>query len=245
MKILLAPSETKNIGGEEIFNLEKLFLPEINSTRKEIFNEYKKVINKNNISELSKLFGLKKEEEIKKAIKEFLSQKTLLAIKRYKGVAFDYLDYESLDRASKEYLHNHLLIFSNLFGILKANDKIPYYKLKQGEPINGLKVDKLYHKALKEPLDNFLENEDILDLRAKYYEKFYKPAKYYTTLKFLKNGKIVSHWAKAYRGMVLREIAINKISSIDEFLKLDFKTLNVKEIIEKKAFREIVFDIFE
>ncbi len=28
MKILLAPSETKNIGGEEIFNLEKLFLPE-------------------------------------------------------------------------------------------------------------------------------------------------------------------------------------------------------------------------
>jgi len=245
VKILLAPSETKQSGGEGVFDIKTLFLPQITPMREELFVEYKKLLDEGDIQKLSKLFGLKKESDIQEAIAEFQSQKTMLAIRRYKGVAFDYLDYESLDKLSKEYLHHNLLIFSNLFGVVKANDLICYYKLKQGEPITSLEVDKVYKKALKEPLDEYLANEDILDLRAKYYEKFYKPSKSYTTLKFLKNGKVVSHWAKAYRGMVLRELALHKIQSIDEFLKLDFKSLAIKEIIEKKAYREIVFDIFE
>jgi len=245
MKILLAPSETKNSGGEKEFCIEKLFLQPITPTRKKILKEYEDIIQKGDIKALSKLFGLKKEEDIQKAINEFLSKKTLIALKRYSGVAFDYLDYETLPQKAKEYLHNNLLIFSNLFGIVKANDEIPYYKLKQGEALNSLKIEKLYNQALKEPLDEYLANEDILDLRAKYYEKFYKPSKNYTTLKFLKNAKVVSHWAKAYRGLVLRELALHNIQTIDKFLKLDFKSLAIKEIIEKKAYKEIVFDIFE
>ncbi len=245
MKILLAPSETKQKGGEHSFDITKLFLKELTPTREKIFLRYKKVIEEQNFDKLSKLFGLKKESDIQKSIQEFQSQKTLPAIKRYTGVAFDYLEYESLDTNAKKYLHNNLLIFSNLFGVVKANDEIIYYKLKQGEAVEELRVDKLYNQALKEPLDEYLANEDILDLRAKYYEKFYKPSKKYTTLKFLKNNKVVSHWAKAYRGLILRELALHNVQTIEEFLQLDFKTLAVKEIIEKKSYNEIVFDIFE
>lgn len=90
-----------------------------------------------------------------------------------------------------------------------------------------------------------LANHEILDLRAGYYDKFYKTKERYTTLKFLKNGKTVSHWAKAYRGIVLREIALNNITTLDEFIALDIKNLQVKEIKTIKNKTEIIYDILE
>jgi len=245
MKILLAPSETKKEGGIGSFNLNNLIFNDLNKSRLEVLESYNSLLKSEDLTVLSKLFGLKKEEDIKKYIKDITKEPTLKAIVRYTGVAFDFLDYNSLESEEKEYIDNNVLIFSNLFGILQAKDEIPLYKLKQGEPIGNLKVDKVYSKSIKVPLDNFLEDEDILDLRAKYYEKFYKPNKRYTTLKFLKNGKVVSHWAKAYRGMVLRELAVKKVNRVEEFLKIDFETLEIAEIIEKKSYNEIVYNILE
>ena len=91
----------------------------------------------------------------------------------------------------------------------------------------------------------YFSNDEILDLRAGYYDKFYKVTKPYTTLKFLKNGKTISHWAKAYRGLVLRELAKNNITTIQEFLNLEIDTLQVKEIKIIKNKTEIVYNITE
>ncbi len=245
MKILLAPSESKTDGGSGIFNLDNLIFKEINPKREELLKKYQDILDKADIDELKELFGLKKEEDIKKFILKINKEPVKEAITRYSGVAFDYLDYSSLDTKAKEYLSKNLLIFSNLFGVVRANDLIPIYRLKQGSSIDGIKIEKFYSQILKEPLDKFLENEDILDIRAGYYNKFYKPNKKYTTLKFLKDGKVVSHWAKAYRGMVLRECAINMVNSIDEFLKIEFSNLEIKEIIEKKAYNEIIYNIID
>jgi len=245
MKILLAPSESKTPGGKGRLDLDSLIFKEINNKREELIQKYQKILDRANLEELKELFGLKKEDEIKKYIINIYEEPVKEAIKRYSGVAFDYLDYNSLETEAKEYLANNLLIFSNLFGVLKADDLIPIYRLKQGSSIDGIKIEKFYNKVLKEPLDNYLANEDILDIRAGYYNKFYKPSKKYTTLKFLKNNKVVSHWAKAYRGMVLRECAKKEVNSIDEFLKIDFKNLEIKEIIEKKAYNEIIYNIID
>jgi len=90
-----------------------------------------------------------------------------------------------------------------------------------------------------------LENEEILDLRAGYYDKFYKPNKEYTSLKFTKDGKVVSHWAKAYRGMVLAHIAKNNIQSISELLKSEIEGLALKESKVTKNKTEIIYEIIE
>jgi cytoplasmic iron level regulating protein YaaA (DUF328/UPF0246 family) len=82
-------------------------------------------------------------------------------------------------------------------------------------------------------------------LRAGFYNKFYKPSSLYTTLKFIKDGKVVSHWAKAYRGIVLRELAKNNIRNMDEFMKMGIKGLSLKEIINKKIHTEIVYEIID
>ncbi len=243
MKILLAPSETKREGGVGEFELQNLIFSEINRDREVLLNSYLDLIKSNNLEELGAVFGLKKESDIQKFVIDITKEPTLKAIERYIGVAFDYIDYTNLPKDAQKFIDNNVLIFSNLFGVLKANNQIPLYKLKQGAKIANLDPKNIYNKALKEPLDSYLENEDILDIRAGYYDKFYKPSKKYTTLKFIKNGKVVSHWAKAYRGIVLKEIALNKIDNLKDFIALNIKGLELLEIRENKLKQEIIYEI--
>ena len=244
MKILLAPSETKKEGGEAKFNLEALmFSQQLTTTRAKLFTEYNNIVVNNNLEQLRKMFGLKKEADILKYAKDISASPTLKAIQRYTGVAFDHLEYKNLEKEAQEYIDKNVVLFSNLFGAIKANDQIPLYRLKQGERTGELNPANIYKTALKEPLDSYLENEDILDIRAGFYDKLYKPSKKYTTLKFLKNGKVVSHWAKAYRGIVLKQIAQNQIENITDFIAMPIQGLELLEIREGKQKQEIIYQI--
>ena len=242
MKILLAPSESKHSGGSENFNLNGLLFSELIPIRKEILHKYMNVLQKNNLDELSKMFGLKKESEINYYNKEIIHELTMKAIERYTGVAFDYLNYQELKPNSKTYIDKNVILCSNLFGFLRADDMIPEYKLKQGSAVGELKPEKLY-KAQSHLMEKLLAEEDILDLRAGFYDKFYQPSKKYTTLKFIKEGKVVSHWAKAYRGIVLKEVAKAKIDNVEDFMKLSINNLSIEEIQTKKNKTEIIYNI--
>ncbi|HHO42420.1 MAG TPA: YaaA family protein [Epsilonproteobacteria bacterium] len=241
MKILLAPSETKSQGGSEIFSLENLFGPSLFDIRKELIANYQESIK--TVEKSTLMFGLKKSQEIEYYRQIALESPAKKAVLRYTGVAFDYLDYQSLDFQSQNYLDKHLLIFSNLFGVLRACDLIPEYRVAQGAKIGDIQVDKRYKKEITKTLDEYLADEDILDIRAGYYDKFYTPNKPYTTLKFLKRGKVVSHWAKAYRGKVLREVAKNKIENITDFIALPIDGLSLVEVQKRKLKTEIIYEI--
>ncbi len=242
MKILLAPSETKIHGGGENFSLESLLFSELTSTRKILLHNYMNILQKNDLEELRKMFGLKKEADLIYHNKDIIHELTMKAITRYTGVAFDYLNYHELKNKEKEYIDKHVILCSNLFGFIRANDMIPEYRLKQGASVGNLKPEKLY-KEQSYLLENYLKDEDILDLRAGFYDKFYKPTKNYTTLKFIKNGKIVSHWAKAYRGIVLRKVAQSNITSLEAFMKLAIENLSIDKIQRKKNKTEIIYTI--
>ncbi len=242
MKILLAPSETKKQGGSENFSLETLLFSELTATRKMLLHQYMNILQKNNLEELTQLFGLKKEVDIQYHNRDIIHELTMKAIERYTGVAFDYLNYKELSNKEKNYIDKNVILCSNLFGFLRADDKIPEYRLKQGALVGDLRAEKLY-KEQSHLLEAYLEDEDILDLRAEFYDKFYKPKKNYTTLKFIKNGKVVSHWAKAYRGIVLREVAKDNIKNLEAFMKLPIENLSIDEIQTKKNKTEIIYTI--
>ena len=242
---LLAPSEAKQEGGEGIFNPSTLFLEELTPLRKRLIDNYCKLI-KGDRNTLYRLFGIKKEEEITRyASIDPLFSPTIPAIKRYSGVAFKYLEYSSLPKEAQKYIRENTIIFSNLFGPILAGDNLPDYRLKQGARVGDICVELEYRKLSSGILDNYLEGKDILDLRANFYEKYYKPSHYYTKLKFLKNGKVVSHWAKAYRGIVLRNIALNGIKSLNDFTALDIPTLKLEELRRYKKYQEIIYSIEE
>ncbi len=243
MKILLAPSETKKSGGESAFDPASLFLEPLLPYRMKLLHTYTNILQKKDMAVLSKMFGLKKEADILTHIKDIIHEPAMKAIERYTGVAFDHLSYETLDDQSKNYIDTHVILFSNLWGVLRASDKIPEYRLKQGENAGEIKIDQFYRTALSGLMDDYLKNDEILDLRAGFYDKFYTPSQPYTTLKFIKEGKVISHWAKAYRGIVLREIAKSKVENLDDFMKLSIENLNILEMQTKKNKTEIIYEI--
>ena len=231
MKILLAPSEAKSKGGNfPLINKDSFIFPEIYEKRVEIVKRYDEFLK---ITDDNKNFGDDKSS--------IFTRPTKKAILRYTGVAFKHLDYESLDEISKKWIDENVLIFSNLFGVISANDKIPYYILKQGKKPE-FDIYKAHKEIFTPILDEINEKELFIDLRAKFYEKIYKP-KNYITFKFIKEGKVVSHFAKAYRGLLTRFITLHKPKNIDELLKIEFPNIKIIEIIEKKGNKEIICEI--
>lgn len=244
MKILLAPAETKNSGGEgKAFCEENFCFKELFNKREEIFNIYEKLLSDSSIEELSKWFGLKKLDEVKKYKESLLNKPTIKAINRYNGVAFDALDYNTLKTNQQKYIDENVVLFSNLFGPILASDKIPDYKYKQGAKLPNINVEKFYMDNFTSTLDEFVGDE-VIDLRAGFYEKFYKVKKAEVlTFKFIKDGKVVSHWAKFYRGKVLQEMAKNSISNHSEFMSMQIPGLRLNEIQEKKNIKTLIMDI--
>jgi len=243
MKILLAPSETKKSGGELSFDPTSLLFDTLAPHRMKLLHTYINVLQQGDMQALSKMFGIKKEADILKHKKDIIHELTMKAIERYTGVAFDYLGYSELDAKAQNYIDSHVILFSNLLGPIRASDLIPEYKLKQGEAVAEIKPEKFYNEHAAHLMEEYLQDVEILDLRAGFYDKFYKPAKAYTTLKFIKDGKVVSHWAKAYRGIVLREIAKAGIKSMEDFMKLPIEGLSIHEIQTKKNKTEIIYTI--
>lgn len=245
MKILLAPAETKTDGGNfSPYRQENFDFKEIFNIQESIVQKYTDFIKNSSIEELSLWFGLKNLKECQKYSEDILLKPTMKAILRYTGVAFDALEYENLDLVTQNYCDENIILFSNLFGPIKASDLIPDYKFKQGASLDTIDVIKEYKIHTKEFLDSYL-GEEVVDLRAGFYDKFYKmkPSAKVITYKFLKEGKVVSHWAKHYRGLVVREIAKNNINNFKQLLALEIEGLSLLEIQEKKNVKTLIMEI--
>lgn len=121
---------------------------------------------------------------------------------------------------------------------------IPSYKFKQGETLNGIATEKVYKKEFSSGLDELFKDELILDLRAGFYEKFYTLEQDFITMKFLKGGKSVSHWAKAYRGKVLQTLSKVQPQTKEELLKIEYEGLRfVESVPYKKKGTMLIFEV--
>ena len=201
MKILFSPSEAKTaVSSNKFIDRSDFIFPNLYEKRCEILKIYDDFLQTATVEKILKLFGVKKLTD-EPSLRESLFKKgAIKAVLRYDGVAYKHLDYRSLDSAAQDFIDKNTLIFSNLFGPVLAADALPEYKLKQGERIDGLNLEEFYRQNFSGEIDGWLEDDDILDLRAEFYEKFYRIRKPFATFKFLKNGKVVSHYAKLTAG---------------------------------------------
>jgi hypothetical protein len=231
MKILFSPSEAKTaVSSNKFIDRGDFIFPNLYEKRCEILKIYDDFLQKATVEKISKLFGVKNLTD-EPSLRESLFKKgAIKAVMRYDGVAYKHLDYRSLDSAAQDFIDKNTLIFSNLFGPVLAADALPEYKLKQGERIDGLNLEEFYRQNFSGEIDGWLGDDDILDLRAEFYEKFYRIRKPFATFKFLKNGKVVSHYAKAYRGIVLRQVAQKGVKNFDELCKMDIENLRLIDV---------------
>jgi len=231
MKILLAPSERKRAGGSfSPVNRSSFIFPSVFEKRMNAVKKYDIFLRN---CEDVKNFG-----DDKTSIFQRPTEKAVL---RYSGVAFEHMDYMSLDKYAQEWIDNNVLIFSNLFGVIGAGDHIPNYTLKQGAK-PGFDIYAYHAEIFRPLLEEMNEREFFIDLRAKFYEKIFKP-KNALTFKFIKNGKVVSHFAKAYRGKLTAIIAEFRPDNVDDVLKIEFPGIKIIELQSKKNVLEIVCEV--
>lgn len=233
MKILFSPSEEKNLiyqYREDSSFLDNLLFKNLRDFRANIIEEYLNTLKSSSTEQLSNLLGSKTISlDMLSACSNLLNASSVESIFLYNGVAFKALDIKSLKDSALSYLMENVIIFSNLFGAIRSCDKIPYYKLKQGESFGKYSLKYIY-KHFRDELDSYLSNDLVLDLRAEVYIKAYSPNVPTKIVEFYKNGKKVSHYSKYYRGILLREIAINK-KFVEPFKLLDKEQVGLREIL--------------
>ena len=130
MLILLPPSETKVSGGDEgsHLNLGSLSFSVQASTRQHLVDAVVALSVDHAASLRALKLGPKGLAEVERN-RELWSAPVMPALSRYTGVLYDALDFDTLDDASKRRALSSVAIFSALFGLIRASDKIPAYRL--------------------------------------------------------------------------------------------------------------------
>ena len=98
------------------------------------------------------------------------SAPTLPAITRYTGVLYDALDVGSLRGAAAARARARLAVGSALFGLLRADDPVPAYRLSASSTLPGRPTLAARWKPLLEPvLARIADGELVVDLRSGSY----------------------------------------------------------------------------
>lgn len=205
-----------------------LFGSELSGLRKQVISDYVRFLSTESKSEISRILGTKKLDILHICIS--LSP-IIEAIWLYSGVAFKALDIGSLPKNSVHFLYDSVIIFSNLFGAIRAGDKIPYYKLKQGQRFYDNDIFSLYH-GFGRCLDRLAKScDEVLDLRAEVYIKAYPLSIPHTKVEFYHQNKKTTHYSKHYRGLLLREMALRGGFEEEVFPIREIKNGNMVRII--------------
>lgn len=225
MQILFSPSEAK-LSPEEITNIsttKKSILEDAlwggQVARNANINAYLDALQES--SELTKIFGTKRVDmDMLASCLELANAPRIEALKLYSGVAYKALDFASLEKKAQDFLLESTLIFSNLFGLVRGFDPLPYYHLNQNYRSKNLSLNALY-KAQRDEISAFLD-KIIIDLRAGVYVKAYplKSANFCQPHYILPIPKGTSHQAKLYRGLALRELAIASLQGKQALQKI-------------------------
>jgi uncharacterized protein len=125
----------------------------------------------------------------------------------YAGVLYDRLGLAELPAAAQE----RVLIASALWGVVRARDRIPYYRLSAKARLEGIgPLAAWWRGALGEALPDE-EGELVVDMRSGAYAAAWRPKR--ATLLAVRafteqdgRRKPVSHMAKAVRGEVARAL---------------------------------------
>lgn len=212
MLLILPPSETKRDGGDESrqLDLSALGFTSLTPARRAALAA---------ITDLSKSV-----EQSTRALKLGPTQRfeidrnrtlrrspVLPAIERYTGVIYDALDAATLSSGARAFAARHLIIGSALFGLLRADDQIPAYRLSHDSRLPGVALGKLWRSSVAAELAD--RQGLVLDLRSEAYAALGRaPARedsYY--LRVLSEGPdgrrtALSHFNKHAKGDFTRRV---------------------------------------
>lgn len=215
MIVLLPPSETKLAGGDgPPLKFESLTAPELTPLRMTLVDELVALADDRPACRAALGISPKQDAEIDRNA-ALLSSPTMPAIRRYTGVLYDALDIGSLSGAAAARAHARLAIGSALFGLLRADDQVPAYRLSAGSKLPGQPTLAARWRPLLEPLlADIAAGELVVDLRSGSYAGLGRlpGAVRVDVLAQHPDGRrtVVSHFNKAHKGQLARALASSR-----------------------------------
>jgi cytoplasmic iron level regulating protein YaaA (DUF328/UPF0246 family) len=218
--VLLPPSETKRAGGDgPPLSLDTLSTPALNGLRAELVGEL--ITLAADRPACRKALGISPSQDAEIDRNAALcTSPTLPAIRRYTGVLYDALDVESLTGAAAGRARERLAVGSALFGLLRAGDHIPAYRLSAGSKLPGRPTLAARWKPVLEPvLAEIAEQQLVVDLRSGSYAALGRVpgAVSVDVVAEHADGRrtTVSHFNKAHKGRLARALATTRSEPTD------------------------------
>lgn len=213
--MLLPPSETKQVGGDgPPLRLEQLSHPGLTPLRSALVGELVDLAADPGACRSALGVSRSQDAEIERNA-ALHTAPTLPAIRRYTGVLYDALDIDSLRGAEATRARERLTIGSALFGLLRADDQVPAYRLSAGSKLPGKPTLASRWRPLLEPMLAELAAEHlIVDLRSGAYVALGRPpsAIRVDVLAEHADGRrtVVTHFNKAHKGRLARALAATR-----------------------------------
>lgn len=220
MIVLLPPSETKRAGGDgPPLRLADLGSPALGAVRAELVDELVALAGDVPASRLALGLSPKQDDEIERNA-TLLSSATLPAIHRYTGVLYDALDVRSIHGVTASRAAARLAVGSALFGLLRANDMVPAYRLSATSKLpGGPTLAARWKPALEPELERLARDELIVDLRSGSYAALGRipGAVDVDVIAEHADGRrtVVSHFNKAHKGRLARALATTRAEPAD------------------------------
>lgn len=168
MQILLPPSETKREGGSgQPLALESLSFATLTPTRRDLVDEVIALSADADAAARALKLGAKSAQAEIGRNRALRSSATMPAIERYTGVLFDALDVRTLSAAARQRASRSLIVHSALFGLVRADDPIPAYRLSHDSRLPSRPLKRAWGGALTAELAALAT--PIVDLRSAGY----------------------------------------------------------------------------
>ena len=220
MIVLLPPSETKRVGGEgPPLRLDTLGNAALGGLRRTLVDELIDLAADRSASRRALGLSPAQDAEIDRNA-ALRTSPTLPAIQRYTGVLYDSLDIGSLRGAEAARAGARLAVGSALFGLLRADDRIPAYRLSATSKLPGRPTLATRWRPVLEPvLADLSAAELVVDLRSGSYAALGRlpTAVRVDVLAEYSDGRrtVVTHFNKAHKGRLARALASTKSEPTD------------------------------
>jgi cytoplasmic iron level regulating protein YaaA (DUF328/UPF0246 family) len=236
--VLLPPSETKRAGGDgPPLAVDALSWPELGVLRNELVNELVDLAA--DPRECRRALGISpaQDAEIERNA-ALLSAPTLPALRRYTGVLYDALSYQTLSANERALAGSRVFVQSALFGLISGATAIPWYRLSATSSLPGLNLSKIWssaHQTLWQQLQG-----PFLDLRSKAYAVLapvpQQLESYQLEVLDANSGRALNHFNKKAKGAFTRSLlsqpatlagAAKAATAADLKLEIDGSTLRL------------------
>ncbi len=229
MLILLPPSEGKSAPRRgKVLDLDALDFPELSAARTKVLDALVALCTTTGDGSVhdqvvrdraAAVLGLGPTQAHHVAANaDLLSAPTARADRIYTGVLYDALDLPSLEGAARRRATRWLAIMSSAFGVVRPHDPIPSYRLSGDTNLPGIGIVSSYWRDhLDDVLSPAAGTGLVIDLRSGTYAGFWRPPSLIgpnvASVRVLhevgKQRKVVSHFNKATKGRIARDLLLD------------------------------------